>query len=101
MAKRAPLYLKKYFWDIDFTRFDPQKYPRMTLERILDLGDKKAVHWAFKNFSRQKIIDALCLSRQISQKSANFWSLFLGVPKEKIRCFQPQSPSGYKRIWPY
>lgn len=99
--KKLPSYLKKYFWDADFTQLDYERYPRYVLERILELGDEKAVRWMIHNFPQTQIIEALSQSRNLSPKSANFWSLLFQVPPERIRCLRPQFQKTCKTIWPY
>jgi hypothetical protein len=46
-------------------------------ERMLELGDDKAVKWLFSTYSRAEIKEVLATSRRISRKSANYWSLVL------------------------
>jgi hypothetical protein len=99
--KKLPSYLKKYFWDIDFAQLDYERHPRYVLERILELGDEKAVRWMVHNSPQTQIIEVLSESRNLSPKSANFWSLIFQVSPERIRCLQPQFRKTCKRIWPY
>lgn len=69
--------VKKYFWDVDFNSLDLQQHKKFILERILELGDDAAVKWMFENFSKNDIQHVLEHSRQISQKSRNYWNLIL------------------------
>lgn len=100
MAK-APLFLKKYFWDIDFAKLDPKKHSVYTIERLLEFGDEKAVRWILQTFSKKQIRETVCQSRAISSVTANFWSLILGIPKENIRCLEPQFLKIRNGLWPY
>ena len=43
--KKAPAFLKQYFWDIDFDKLDIEKYPLYVVARILNYGDEKAIAW--------------------------------------------------------
>ncbi len=70
--------LKKYFWDVDFDALDVEKNTKYILERILDLGDEKAVRWMQKTFSKKDIQNAFKNNRKISKKSLNFWNLVFG-----------------------
>jgi hypothetical protein len=65
------------FWDTDPSRLDLQQNKDYIIERILELGDEKAVRWLFSNYSRNEIRRVLAASRRISRKSANYWSLML------------------------
>ncbi|MFH1259885.1 MAG: hypothetical protein ABII74_08800 [Elusimicrobiota bacterium] len=97
--KKAPGFLKKYFWDVDFGKLDVKAYPLDTIGRILENGDLKGINWLTKNFSRKEIVEVLLRLRIVSPKSANFWSLIFGVDKKKILCLQ--KPYLKNTHWPY
>ncbi|MDO8452469.1 MAG: hypothetical protein Q7S79_01830 [bacterium] len=67
-----PTFLQKYFWDINSKNMDPKKYPKYVMERILELGDKKAVTWLRKTFGDKKIKSSLT-NIKLSSKSKNYW----------------------------
>lgn len=98
--KRAPSFLKKYFWDVDFTKLDLDKFRLFILKRIFEYGDEKAVRWMGKNFSRDEISNLL-YSIRIDPKSANFWALILDIKKENVLCLKKHYLAERKRIWPY
>jgi len=85
---KIPSYLKKYFWDTDFSKLDLQKNRSYILSRIFEYGDTNAVKWAFRNFPEQDIIKIVRESRTLSPKSGNFWALFFNINKTTLRCFQ-------------
>jgi len=99
--KKPPKFLKKYFWDIDFEALDYENYSRYTIERIFEYGDKQAINWMLKNFSRSQIICALQKSRGLSGKSANFWALILNCRKEEVKCLNMSFQEIRKQFWPY
>ena len=99
--KKAPQFLKKYFWDIDFDKLDIKERQFYIIRRILNYGDERAIKWLTKHFSRNEQIKALILSRDLSHRSANFWTLILDVPKRKVKCLQKQYLSKRKQFWPY
>jgi hypothetical protein len=70
-------FLKKYFWDVDFSSLDLKKYKRYVIERILSLGDLEAVRWMMKNFNRRDVRSVAANSRRLSTKTRNFWKLIL------------------------
>ncbi|MBN2246339.1 MAG: hypothetical protein JW755_10895 [Candidatus Aminicenantes bacterium] len=70
--------LYPFFWDIDPTHFDIRKYRDYIIERLLELGDEKAVHWLFMNYSEREIRKVLLMSRSLSVKSRRFWEIILG-----------------------
>lgn len=97
----APIFLKKYFWDIEFKKLDIQKHKVYVLRRILEYGDEKAVEWMQKNFKKSEIKNALCNYRGYSRKSANFWSIILNIPRKEILCLKKRKPCEEEKIWPY
>lgn len=98
---KAPAFLRKYFWDIDFAKLDPKKHSTYVIERLLEFGDEKAVRWVLKEYSRDAVKSVVCHSRAISKKTANFWSLVLDIPERKIRCLQQDFQETHRAIWPY
>ncbi|HCS49953.1 MAG TPA: hypothetical protein DIW61_17580 [Candidatus Aminicenantes bacterium] len=65
------------FWDTDSSRLDLQQNKEYIIERVLELGDEKAVSWLVSRYPRSEIKKVLAASRRISRKSANYWSLVL------------------------
>jgi|YelNatPaOPRAMG01_1025707.scaffolds.fasta_scaffold41291_3 hypothetical protein len=98
---KLPLFLKKYFWDVDFSSLDFEHNPDFVIARILEYGDMKAVRWMRKSVDEKKIKKIVEESRQLSRKSANFWSLFFNISREKIRCFKKSYQKMQKSHWPY
>lgn len=99
---KKPRFLKQYFWDIDFEKFNPKKHPRYTIERLLEYGNEDAVRWMFKNFDKKAIKEALMKSRQLTKRSANFWAIFFGIKdKEKVLCLNKHFRKIYRAIWKY
>jgi len=99
--KKAPEFLRKYFWDVDFVKLDIKAYPLDTIGRILEYGDLKAVNWMRKTFARKEIREVLLRLRIVSPKSANFWSLIFGVDKREILCLQKRYLSIRNAHWPH
>ncbi len=65
------------FWDVDPARLDLQENKEYIIERILELGDDRAVRWLFSIYPRSVIKKVLAKSRRISRKSSTYWSLVL------------------------
>ncbi len=98
---RVPKFLKKYFWEIDYKNLDFKKHRVYVLKRIMEYGDEKAVAWLWRNFKKSEIKKVLIKSRGLSQKSANYWTIILDLPRERVQCLKRRSPKGQKKIWPY
>lgn len=96
-----PKFLYRYFWDIDARKLNPQKHSQYVIQRLLELGDIESVRWVRKNFSQKQIKETLCETRQMTLKTANFWSLLLGVNKKRIKCLQKDFRQTQRAIWHY
>ena len=86
--QKLPGFLKQYFWDVDFEGLNFAKSKTFILKRVLDRGDTKAVHWLRENFTNSEIKNLLLFTRDISQKTANFWADYLRLDRKKVPCLQ-------------
>lgn len=84
-----PHAVRRLFWDVDITTFDPAAFPVYTIERVLELGDDEAVNWLRQTFDDGTITNVLRGSRRLTPRSANFWALIFDVPSTEIRSLQP------------
>ena len=98
---KVPRNVKKYFWEIDAKKLNPDKYPEYVIARILEYGDREDVAWMLKHYSRNQIIKILENSRNLSQKSANYWVEYFDLPRRKILCLQKQFRGLSRAIWNY
>lgn len=69
--------IQKYFWEIDLEKVDMRQCKQYIIERILEMGDERAIRWLRKNFSPREIKETLRKSRRISSRSLNYWHLIL------------------------
>ncbi|MBL7073661.1 hypothetical protein ISS37_00275 [candidate division KSB1 bacterium] len=99
--KHLPIFLSKYFWEVDFASLDAEKYPKYVIERILEYGDIKAIRWMKKNFSLDEIKNVLYNTRGLTLRSATFWAIVLGIPKKSIKCLSKPYLEIRKLFWPY
>jgi len=99
--KNLPIFLKRYFWDTDFFKLNKNSHGQFVIERILNYGDEKAVKWLFRYFKRSELTETLEKRRNISRLSANYWSLILNIPDNKILCLRKQSQSKPQKTWTY
>ncbi len=96
-----PDFLKKYFWDVAFEKLDPSKHSKDILGRILECGDEEATQWMGQHYSKADIEDFLLHHRNISRKSANYWAVLYGVPKDRILCLQKHYQQTQRQHWAY
>lgn len=94
-----PTELHRYFWDIDPKRLNVRRFRQFVIERILEFGDEKAIRWLRQTFGDDAIKEVVCKSRRISKRTANFWRLFLDIPKGQIACLSKRSQNPLSRFW--
>jgi len=63
MASRLPAYLEKYFWNVSSERLNKEGNSRLTIERLLECGNEKAVRWLCRNYIGSEIMPLLKESR--------------------------------------
>jgi hypothetical protein len=97
--KSLPNFLRKYFWDTDFSKLDKEKYASFIIERILEYGDKKAIRWMKDNFDLSTIKKVVSESKNLSPKSANFWQFIFNIKKDKILCLKKSFQEKQRLIW--
>jgi hypothetical protein len=83
-----PQYLGPYFWDVDLQSFHPHAHPEYTIERILELGDSRAVTWLQEQFSEEQIKNVIRNNRRLTPKSANYWALVYQIPTADVVALQ-------------
>lgn len=102
MRKRTiPNSLRTYFWDTNTETLDPVKSAHFVIGRLLDKGNTEAATWVLDNYSRDDIERTFMTLRDFSPKTANFWSMYLGIPKDKIVCLQTPYLRQRRSHWPY
>ncbi|MBU1148380.1 MAG: hypothetical protein KKD11_08535 [Candidatus Omnitrophica bacterium] len=99
--KNLPSSFKRYFWDVRFENLDLKRHRIYILKRLLEYGDEKAIDWMRSHFKESEIRGVLCKSRGFSQKTANFWSIVLDIPKKDILCLKRRSSKEAKINWAY
>jgi Family of unknown function (DUF6922) len=80
----VPPGVRPLFWEIDLSTFTPEAYPRYTIGRVLELGDERAYAWLKETFSDAEIKEVILHERRLSRRSANFWSLVYGLPRDQV-----------------
>jgi hypothetical protein len=70
--------IRPFFWDLDIESLDPKRHRTAIIERLLDMGDQRAVRWLFRTYRPDEVRSVLEASRCISPKSRGYWRLVLG-----------------------
>lgn len=74
--RRVPGKYHFLFWDADPRNIDLKKNARYVIERVLETGDLDALGWVQMLYPTRRIIEVLEISRKITPKSRNFWSIW-------------------------
>jgi len=98
---KLPAFLKEYFWDVKFENIDFQKYEYYVTNRLLEKGDIRAVRWLFRNVKREKIIEVLLTTRDLSLLNSSFWCNYFQLDKTKMICMKKSLREMRKQLWPY
>lgn len=85
---KLPAVFKKYFWDVDFNSLKLKEAKTFILKRLLDRGDTESLVWLRKHYTEAEIEALLLSTRDLSQKTANFWADILKVDRRKVPCLQ-------------
>jgi len=96
-----PIFLQKYFWDVNFSDVKKVENSQFIIERILEHGNKRAISWLFKNYFHKEIKEVIYKTRFLSPRSLFFWTIFLNLNKSKIKCLKKSFLERRKTFWPY
>lgn len=93
--------LSAVFWDTDLKKLDFQKQSDFIISRVLEHGHLADIKWLLKKYPADKIKKTICQSRNLSKKTANFWSSYFTIPQEKILCLNKSYLKKREMFWPY
>jgi len=72
-----PEEFRRYFWDVAFMDLTIEKYPWFIAERLLNYGDLDGIRWLLSWADREYIGGIINKSRNLNQKTKNYWQLIL------------------------
>jgi hypothetical protein len=75
-----------------------QKNARFILKRVLDRGDTNALKWIQAHYTLKEIQDVIMTSRDISRKTATFWTNILNVDPNHVVCLQKPTLRAIKTV---
>jgi hypothetical protein len=78
------------FWDIDINLVDKIRHKKLIIERILRLGRPESISWLLNIYTNNEIIEVVKKTRNIDRKTANYWAIHFGIPREEIVCLNMQ-----------
>lgn len=74
------------FWDVDYKKLDYKKDANFIIGRVLDFGNLEEYKEILKFYGLSKIKKVAQNHIFSDTKSANFWSLILKIPLNKLKC---------------
>jgi len=84
---KIPTWLYPLFWDVNPQEVDLSRNRVLIVERLLNEGDQKALHWLFETYTEDEIRQAVLHSRSLSLKTARCWQNYFHLKEEEMRCF--------------
>jgi hypothetical protein len=75
--KNVPEDFRYLFWDAALESIDLKKNARYIIERVLEMGGLDALQWIQRLYPTWLIIETLEISRKITPRSRNFWTIWL------------------------
>jgi hypothetical protein len=94
---QLPDFLRPYFWEVDFDRLHLPEREVYVIERVLEYGEDRAIHWLKATVPLEKLAEVVRRSRRLSPNTANLWSLVLDIPRDEVRFLSkpfPPMPGG-------
>jgi hypothetical protein len=74
----VPNRLNALFWDTSIENININRHASYIIGRVLELGDFSAIEWIQKVYPSHKITEVINTSRELSDKSRNFWQIWFG-----------------------
>jgi len=78
-ASIVPECFKSLFWDTSIDKIHINRNARYIIEKVLEFGSLESLEWLQRVYNAQKIIEVIHSSRNLSDKSRNFWKMWFGV----------------------
>lgn len=79
---------KRYFWDVDISRLDPERNRRLIIERVFEFGEVAEMKLIIKYYGASKVIEVLKGLNYLHPKTLNLVSKYFNIPKESFKCYQ-------------
>lgn len=71
-----PERFKSLFWDTGIDKIHINRNARYIIERALEFGGLDSLEWLQRVYNVQKIIEVIHSSRNLTDKSRNFWKFW-------------------------
>lgn len=84
---QVPASFSPYFWDVHIAELEPAIHSRFIIERLLNEGDHRTLHWLIQTYTLNDIRQTILTSRNLSRKTARYWQSYFNLKEEEMRCF--------------
>ena len=74
-----PERFRSLFWDTSIDKIHIKRNARYIIEKVLEFGGLESLEWLQRVYNVQKIIDVIHSSRNLTDKSRNFWKIWFKV----------------------
>ena len=74
-----PERFRSLFWDTSIDKIHIKRNARYIIEKALEFGGLESLEWLQRVYNVQKIIDVIHSSRNLTDKSRNFWKIWFKV----------------------
>jgi len=85
-----PDHMAYLFWDVDINMINMDKHKKLIVERTLRLGRPESINWLLNTYKENDIIEVIKKTKNINRKTANYWAIHFGIPREEIVCLNMQ-----------
>lgn len=97
--EKLPKEFKQYFWDIDFAKLNPAKYPIFIQERLFEYGSPSALRWLLAHFNKEELSRTIRKTRKLPKKTVNYWTNYLNIPKKEVLCLSKPFQEKHNLVW--
>ncbi len=81
--------------------WDIQADKHYIISKFLHEGTIDSWRWMFKTYSKNDVAAVFKSARDLNEKDGLFWSNYLHISNEEVRCLQPGFQQMRKQHWAY
>lgn len=75
------------FWDVDPATLNLELQKNFIIERVLNMGNEKALKWLWQKYGPRTIYSTVVNSRRLTLKTARCWQNYFNLKEEQMQCF--------------
>lgn len=88
MIETIPKEVKTLLWDAKIEDISLKDHAKYIIERVLEFGDINEDKWLKKVYTQEEIIEVIKKSKQLSEKTANFYAILFNIDKSDVECLK-------------